>query len=241
MIIEINGVNYFLNGLMSADGGNGYKPLIEALIDRCTDEQISSITNIGKNNKKTIVAKDLFDCFVYTGPYASFYEGGANNCICGVNIEKNFVIVNCDTKFQYIVGSKCIENWSRGDLKIIRQIKKDQINDDNATLCQFCNKNTTKKKCNNCKEKRKTKENLKSVFDAWRKVAKDKFDFPKYIHLNYSYYRFMNEDIKNKMNYLNFILRSEYVTQEKKNKIMYYLNENEAVTTPIIKKCMVIL
>jgi hypothetical protein len=153
--IEIDGKEYKVANFNSAKvadiktKGSNYMPLVIALLERITANQLKSII---KRNK-VILFNDLAGCFTY--------RAGINkedtNCICGKNIINVYYIVNNETGVESNIGSECIHNWDLSHFTLM-SMKYDEmklINEKKGapeliTLCHFCKRNTTNKKCNNC-------------------------------------------------------------------------------------------
>lgn len=151
-----------------------YEPLMIALIGAMTPEQIDKNTIETKYNKKTIIYYDIIHSFIWTkhGDNTET-ETTYDYCICGHSIVYNYKIKNYDDGSQYIVGSTCINTHLLNLLTLserfdfIRSVKS-RNDEPNTERCLFCYRNTTKKSCNNCKQRKF----CKSIIDKWKSKIK---------------------------------------------------------------------
>jgi hypothetical protein len=92
-----------------------YTKLMSALVERLTSTQINNI--IVRHNAKPIILFDTLKlCFEFKGPIDTV-EDTKGYCICGKAIIHNHLIVNKETKQQYIIGSTCVDQWSKLDVR----------------------------------------------------------------------------------------------------------------------------
>ena len=66
---------------------------------------------------------------------------------------------------------------------------------------------------------------IKKVLNFIKNIIKDKIDFPKYKHLNMSWYRFIKLSKKRKeySSFINFVLNGQKTSENRKKKLQYYL------------------
>jgi hypothetical protein len=147
--------------------GTNYMPLAIALLERITDNQLKTITR--KNN--TILFEDLKDCFTYRHGLERY----DTHCICGKPIIQVYEIDNIESDESHEIGSECINNWTLSNF-MLKSVRIDEIKriyntkgiTDEITICYFCNRNTTNKKCKNCHP-----QNVCfNRFHAWKAVIK---------------------------------------------------------------------
>jgi hypothetical protein len=152
--------------------GKLWVPLIDALYNALTQKQKDKIL-IKVNNELIMFKNELINCFEAKCKDTDLYSDENNECICGVHIHLNHTILNKITKEEFIIGSECINNWDvdkelKACNKIIRSIRKKQ---DIPIFCYFCKReNSCKRNCIKCKHK----ENIKLLFNGWKKIAQEK-------------------------------------------------------------------
>ena len=101
--------------------GTNYKKLTNALLKRISENQKNEITQ----NNNIIFFNDLTRCFSKILTTTENCDD-STNCICGVDIDYNFKIINHENNECYTIGSTCIKNWEfSNDEK--RLMKKEDI------------------------------------------------------------------------------------------------------------------
>jgi hypothetical protein len=88
-----------------------YTRLMSALIQRLTPNQMNSLI-VRYNSKPIILFDNLKLCFEFKGPIETEKKCF---CICGKLIKYEHLIVNKETKQEYIIGSTCIDQWTKLD------------------------------------------------------------------------------------------------------------------------------
>jgi hypothetical protein len=97
-----------------------YTKLMNALIEILTPTQINNII-VRYNTKPMILFDTLKLCFEYKGPISTEDKG---YCICGKAIKNEHLIINNETKKEYIIGSTCVEQWSKLDARSYTDFKR---------------------------------------------------------------------------------------------------------------------
>jgi hypothetical protein len=139
-----------------------YVKLSDALVERCTDNQIEDISEISNYGKMIIPFRQLIKQYEYVGTssYTESDYGSNTKCICGVSISKCFLIRNKHTKCEFLIGSVCQKHWNDED-----------DNDEIIYRCQFCKRRKSNEQdCKNCKGKQKIKE----ICNKWKNFSHSK-------------------------------------------------------------------
>jgi hypothetical protein len=140
---------------------NKYPKLSEALIGRCTDNQINNISAMSRYGKLIIPFAQLINQYNYVeGSYIKFDKNSKNHCICGVTIYAGYYIRNKHTLCEFLIGSVCQKHWNDED-----------DNDEIIYRCQFCKRRKSNEQdCKNCKKKQKIKE----ICNKWKNFSHSK-------------------------------------------------------------------
>lgn len=154
-------------------GKKPYEPLLFALLERMTAEQVEKYTIKTVINDNTLLFYDIVNSFawLHNGDNAET-ETTYDYCICGHPIVYNYRITNNDDGFVHIVGSTCITTHLLNFLKnsdrinFINHLKRLKTKNDTKETkrCVFCNKNTTNRSCNKCK----MRTLVQKMVDIWK-------------------------------------------------------------------------
>jgi hypothetical protein len=147
--------------------GTTYIPLLVALIERLTNDQISSmIWNHPRTGDAIINYDDVVQCFESVdADNVMDYGDASTKCICGVPILTEYWIYNKSNPIkQHRIGCECIKHWSEKEYKKIDQQKK-RMEDPDATFCVQCGRKNNKKSCG-CKTEIATLK--RDIFNKWK-------------------------------------------------------------------------
>jgi len=218
-----------------------YIPLIEALIDRLTEQQLKKMilnAHVYRDGTKMILDKDIMNCFELSTDMSIYSLGKVDrnitdkHCICGVKIENEYLIVNpqdvCGGALTpYMIGCECIKNWNEDEYdNIMFEKRKKEFSE--IEFCKICKRKIDKKSCS-CKKKYNM--TLKICFNQLRSISENSGSRE---YLNFGKFRDMTylQLIKSKKyihkNYVTWILSEKYDKEDVKEKLkMYIQNRND--------------
>jgi len=213
-----------------------YIPLIEALIDRLTEKQITNLienAHVYRDGSKMILDKDIMKCFELSTDMSMYTLGKLDHnitdkqCICGVKIENEYFIVNpqdiCGGALTpYMIGCECIKNWNEDEYENImfEKRKKEFLE---IEFCKICIRKIDKMACS-------CKKSLKGYFHLIRSISinagsKEKLDFGQFRGI--TYLELIKSENKIHTNYVTWILETfedDSVRKEKLKMFIQYRN-----------------
>jgi hypothetical protein len=196
---------------------SSWLPLFVALVERLTEKQKTDVIQYDRKKKPFVFYTDVCDCFedsllcneVNYNPATS-----SKQCICGVNIENEFIIVNKETEESHVIGSTCVGHWNPILAEKIEQDKKRKL-DPEATFCRLCGRKNNKKNCS-CHKK----DILNLCFNELKSNAStmgklERINWGKYKEAQLSYFEMLVSENPILVKYVRYIIDNQDNSQMK--------------------------